>query len=280
MADPVDEGFFGPGSVTWRIHMHRCMLVGGVRALLLQALNPRAMAAVADFSTYKTAPWERLTRTSLYLIETVFGDTAQAKAAAQRVRQIHRSIRGIDSFTGEPYSAEDPDLLLWIHAAEVDSFLEGYRHYGAPLSDEDADRYVAEMVHSAELIGLDADDVPASVGDLHDYLDQQDLVASPAAREALWFILKPPVPWPGGRWPSIPGGRLTVEVPARVGWAIPSLAAAAILPPRAQRAYRLPAIGLSEPFFRLALPAFYAGFRRVAGPPPGIDTLRARGLVA
>ncbi|MEA2486286.1 MAG: hypothetical protein QOD46_1397 [Actinomycetota bacterium] len=84
MIHPVDDGFFGPDSVTWRIHMHRCMLVGGIRALLLQALNPRAMAAVADFSTYKSAPWERLTSTSLYLIDTVFGDRQSATAAIAR----------------------------------------------------------------------------------------------------------------------------------------------------------------------------------------------------
>jgi uncharacterized protein (DUF2236 family) len=280
MTHPADDGFFGPDSMTWRIHMHRCMLVGGIRALLLQALSPRAMAAVADFSTYKSAPWERLTSTSLYLIDTVFGDTETATAAAQRVRRIHRSIHGIDSFTGEPYSAEDPELLLWIHAAEVDSFLEGYRHYGDEISDEDADRYVAEMVKAAELIGLDRTDVPSSVAELAAYMDKQELVASPAAREAMWFILKPPVPWPGGRWPAIPGGRLVFEIPARLGWAIPSGAAAAILPPRARAAYKLPNLQLSEPFFRLAMPAFFLAMRAAAGPPPGIETLRARGLAA
>jgi uncharacterized protein (DUF2236 family) len=260
--------------------VHRSMLVGGIRALLLQALNPRAMAAVADFSTYKSAPWERLTSTSVYLIDTVFGDTETAIAAAQRVRRIHRSISGIDSFTGEPYSAEDPELLLWIHAAEVDSFLEGYRHYGEEISDEDADRYVAEMVKAAELIGLDPSEVPSSVAELNAYMERQELVASPAAREALWFILKPPVPWPGGRWPAIPGSRLVFELPARLGWAVPSGAAAAILPPRARRAYRLPNLAPSEPFFRLAMPAFFVAMRAAAGPPPGIDTLRARGLAA
>ncbi|MEA2506314.1 MAG: hypothetical protein QOH48_932 [Actinomycetota bacterium] len=280
MTQPLDDGFFGPDSVTWRIHAHRCMLVGGIRALLLQALNSRAMAAVADFSTYKSAPWQRLTSTSIYLIDTVFGDTETAEAAAQRVRRIHRSIKGVDSFTGEPYSAEDPELLLWIHAAEVDSFLEGYRHFGPPISDDDANRYVAEMVSAAELIGLDAAGVPSSVGELHDYMDGQELVASPAAREALWFILKPPVPWPGGKWPAIPGGRLVAEVPARIGWAVPSGAAAAILPPRALRAYNLPNVQPSEPFFRLALPAFFIAMRAAAGPPPGIETLRARGFAA
>ncbi|MDP9234369.1 MAG: DUF2236 domain-containing protein [Actinomycetota bacterium] len=280
MAQPRDDGFFGPGSITWRIHLHRAMLVGGIRALLLQALNSRAMAAVADFSSYKSAPWERLTSTSLYLIDTVFGDTATAIRAAERVRRIHRSIHGVDTFSDQPYSAEDPELLLWIHAAEVDSFLEGYRHFGDAISDRDADRYVAEMVRAAELLGLDAAGVPSSVADLHDYMEGQELVASPAARAALWFILKPPVPWPGGRWPDVPGSRLVFEVPARLGWAVPSGAAAAILPPRARRAYRLPNLSLSEPLFRLALPAFYVAMRAAAGPPPGIDTLRARGLAA
>jgi uncharacterized protein (DUF2236 family) len=136
------------------------------------------------------------------------------------------------------------------------------------------------MVRAAELIGLDPAEVPSSVAELAAYMEKQELIASPAAREAMWFILKPPVPWPGGRWPAIPGSRLVFEVPARLGWAVPSVAAAAILPPRARKAYRLPNLQLSEPFFRLAMPAFFVALRAAAGPPPGIDTLRARGLAA
>jgi uncharacterized protein (DUF2236 family) len=251
------------------------MLVGGLRALLLQALNPRAMAAVDQHSTFKEDPWGRLMATSQYLTDTTFGNKARAEAAAARVKQIHRHVKGIDDFTGLPYDAEDPELLLWIHCAEVDSFLAGYRAFGGRLNDDQADRYVAEMVTAAELVGVERDDVPDCVAALNEYLDDQELKASPAARDAMRFILFPPVVWPGGSYPRIPGGRL-LAIPARAGWTLPSAAAVALLPDRARGAYRLPNLRPTLPGLRLAMPAFIRALRILAPPPPGLAEVHAR----
>lgn len=246
------------------------MLIGGMRALLVQALNPLAMAAVADNSDYKTNGWGRLLRTTDYIMTTTYGDTQAAHRAAARVRAIHRRIKGIDEFTGLPYRADDPELLLWIHATEVHSFLIAYRTYGGRLSAEDADRYVKEMVRSAELVGLDADDVPATHGELRDYLRAQDIVVSPAAREAMRFVLVPPVPLPGGRVPAVPGGRLLI-IPGRMAWSIPAAAAVAILPARARRLYGLPWARPATPAVRVAAFAFSRSLRVLLPPPPPVQ---------
>ncbi len=119
----TDAGFFGPDSVAWRLHSDPVMLAGGMRALLVQALNPRAMAAVDQFGKFREDPWGRLERTSNFVLATTFGDTATAEAAAARVRAVHTRIFGVDPHTGTAYSATDPDLLLWIHAVEVESFV-------------------------------------------------------------------------------------------------------------------------------------------------------------
>src|SRR5687768_9557676 len=116
-----DPGLFGPGSVAWRIQADPSSLIGGVRALLIQALNPQTMAAVAQHSNYKSDPWKRLMGTTDYVITTTFGDTAAAHAAVARVRAIHDAISGIDDVTGLSYRASDPELLLWVHAVEVHS---------------------------------------------------------------------------------------------------------------------------------------------------------------
>jgi uncharacterized protein (DUF2236 family) len=252
-------------------------MVGGLRALLVQALNPLAMAAVADHSNYRDEPWTRLIRTTEYLVATTFGDTATADAAAQRVRQIHKHVRGVDPFTGRAYRADDPELLLWIHAAEVHSFMSGFRNFGGGLSDEDADRYVREMVTAAELVGLHSDDVPHNKGELSEYLRGQDIVASPAAKDAMRFILFPPVVWPGGRYPSFPGGRL-LEVPGRLGWAVPSAAAVAILPERARKEYGLPWLRPAIPSLRLSMHAFVRAMSIVAPPPPELLEARRRAM--
>ncbi|MDP8930765.1 MAG: DUF2236 domain-containing protein [Actinomycetota bacterium] len=230
-----DYGVFGPGSVTWRIHAHRSLLIGGLRALLVQALEPRAMAAVDQHSTFRHDPWARLGRTGEYLIATTFGDTAAAETAGARVRAVHAFVRGVDPVTGRPYRADDPELLLWVHAVEVDSFLTAYRAYGGRLSNADADRYVTEMVRAAELVGLPADEVPASVAELAAYLREvRGLCVSETTRAAMRTLLAPPMP-----------------ALLRPLWTVVVTAAVGILPPRARELYGLrwprPATALVRP---------------------------------
>ena len=190
----ADAGLFGPDSVAWRLHGDPAALIGGLRALLLQALEPRAMAAVDQFSKFREDPWGRLGRTTAFVLETTYGDMATAEAAAARVRDVHVRIHGIDRVTGRPFSARDPELLRWIHAVEVDSFVLAYRTYAGHLSDADADRYVAEMARVAELVELPPELAPRSMGELHEYLASvRGLRITPAAREGLRLVLYPPM---------------------------------------------------------------------------------------
>jgi uncharacterized protein (DUF2236 family) len=270
-----DDGYFGPGSITWRIHSDPSMFVGGLRALMVQALNPLAMAAVDQHSTYKRDPWARLISTSEYIWATTFGDTATADAAARRVREIHKHVRGTDPYTGRPYRADDPELLLWIHCVEVHSFMTGYHYFGRRLEQDEKDRYVREMVKAAEFVGLHAEDVPQDHGELTDYLNAENMDASPAAKEALRFVLFPPVVWPGGKYPSVPAGRL-LEIPGRLGWAVPSAAAVAVLPESARRIYRLPRLRPALPALRIYFAGFVRAMNAIAPPPPEIADIRAR----
>ena len=131
--DPADDGFFGPGSVTWRLHADLSAPVSGLRSLLLQALHPLAMAGVDQHSQWRDDPAGRFASTAAYVLTTTYGDRATARAAADRVRKIHEWVRGTDPVTGRPYAAGDPDLLIWVHAAQVESGLTAARLYGASL---------------------------------------------------------------------------------------------------------------------------------------------------
>jgi uncharacterized protein (DUF2236 family) len=160
---------------------------------MVQALHPLAMAGVAQHSTWRQDPFGRLAATSSYLLTTTYGDTASALGAAAWVRKVHQHVRGTDPETGLPYRAEDPDLLLWVHAGMVDSIVTVVQRYGRPLDAADADRYVAEMVRFAEIVGVPAEQVPASVDALRRYIDSVELrQATPAAREAIAIVLDPP----------------------------------------------------------------------------------------
>ncbi len=220
----MDVGLFGPDSVAWRLHADPSMLVGAMRALLVQALEPRAMAGVVQHSDYKADPWGRLNRTVRFVLDTTYGDTPRAEAACAAVRRIHDHVHGVDPVTGRAYSAHDPDLLLWIDAVEVHSAVFAYRSYAGRLSDEDADRYVDEMVCVAALLGLPSAMAPRSLGELREYLRGVDgLQLTPGARESMRLIMAPPMP-----------------LPLRPLWVLPASAAVASLPRFARRMYGLP----------------------------------------
>ena len=192
--DAADDGYFGPASVTWRVSTDLAWPVAGLRSLLMQALHPLAMAGVDQHSGWRRDPAGRLAATSAYLATITFGERAKAVRAAARVRRIHDHVRGVDAVTGRRYAAGDPALLLWVHVALVESGLAAGWAFGTPLSAEDSDRYVAEMVVAAELAGVPGRLVPASVADLDRYTAavRPELRCTPAAVESMAYLLDPP----------------------------------------------------------------------------------------
>ncbi|HET9781355.1 MAG TPA: oxygenase MpaB family protein [Candidatus Dormibacteraeota bacterium] len=191
--NPQDDGLFGPQSIVWRVNRDRSFPLAGIRSLMVQALHPLAMAGVAQHSTWKQDPFGRLAATSGYVLTTTYGDTRSALDAAAWVRKVHVHVKGTDPETGLPYSAEDPALLLWVHAGMVDSIVEVVQRYGRSLDDKDADRYVAEMVRFAEIVGVPREEVPTTVESLRRYLESVELrQATPAAKEAIGIVLDPP----------------------------------------------------------------------------------------
>src|SRR5256885_3965508 len=141
--NPKDDGLFGPRSIVWRVNRDRCFPLAGMRSLMIQALHPLAMAGVDQHSSWRRDPFGRLAATSSYLLTTTYGDTASALAAAAWVRKIHVHVRGVDPETGLAYSAEDPALLLWVHAGMVDSVVDVVQRHGRALAAAEADGSVA-----------------------------------------------------------------------------------------------------------------------------------------
>jgi len=190
---PADDGFFGPASVTWRLSADLSAPVAGLRSILIQALHPLAMAGVDQHSDWRRDPVGRLAATSAYMATLTYGDRASASAATRRVRTIHEHVRGVDAVTGRPYAAGDPALLLWVHAALVDSVLAAARLFGTPPAEADADRYVGEMAVSAELLGVPREIIPDSVSALQEYIAgvRPELRCTPAATESMGYMLDP-----------------------------------------------------------------------------------------
>ena len=188
---PADDGFFGPSSIAWRLGTDLSVPVAGLRSLLLQALHPLAMAGVDQHSNWRQDPAGRLAATSGYLTIVTYGDRAAAEKISAMVRRVHEHVRGTDPATGQPYAATDPALLLWVHVALIDSTLAAAELVGAPPDAADADRYVAEMVTAAELVGVPRSLVPDSAAGLADYLEsvRPALLRTPAAQDAVAHLL-------------------------------------------------------------------------------------------
>ncbi|GAA4791879.1 oxygenase MpaB family protein [Streptomyces ziwulingensis] len=190
-----DPGLFGPRSVTWQAHGDPMMWIAGIRALYLQALHPRAVRGVLQNSDFRRDAWGRLLRTADFVGTTTYGTTDDAERAGARVRKIHRLLGATDPETGERYRVDEPALLLWVHCAEVGSYLHVLRRSGFPLTDPHADRYLAEHRHSARLVGLDPRSVPADRAALAVYFEgvRPELAGGPEAREVDDFLRRPPV---------------------------------------------------------------------------------------
>jgi len=252
-----DPGWFGPDSVAWRVHADLATVVGGLRALLYQTLHPLAMAGVAQHSDYRRDPWGRLHRTAEFVAATTYGTSTEAERAVERVRRVHEPVRGIAS-DGRAYSADDPDLLAFVHATEVDSFLVAFQRYGAGLTAAEADRYVGEMAVVARALG--ADPVPDDVAGLHALLAGTELRATREARDAVRFLLVPPLPWS-----------------VRPTYGLIASAAVELLPLRAQLELRLVAPPLAGPLVvRPMLRALLATLRWSVGESPTLVAAHRR----
>jgi len=218
----VELGLCAPSSITWKIHSDPAMLIGGIRALFQQALHPQAMAGVAEHSNFREDAWGRLQRTGDYVSTLTFGTPAQANELSARVRKIHTHL-GLD----------DPKLLLWVHMAMVDSFLDVAVRSGLTLSEAERDQYVAEMLLFAQAVGIEESNVPSSVAEMKQYFIDiaPELSASDDAKRAALFLAIPPLPT-----------AVRFATPAAPAWAAIAALAGASLPNWARALYGWPTL--------------------------------------
>lgn len=179
-----DQGYFGPDTITWKIHSDVMAVVGGVRALFLQAIEPEAFSGVQAHSRYRQEPFGRLLRTAEYIGVISFGTKEEADRAASKVRAMHKAL-GLDA----------PELLLWVHNGFTDSLLDIAMRSGMNFTKDEQDRYVKEQLIAAKLIGLDPKICPSNVNELNQYYEDKkhELVADKAVKESARFIFLPPM---------------------------------------------------------------------------------------
>jgi uncharacterized protein (DUF2236 family) len=249
VAGATGPGWLGPDSAAWVVHADTSMFVGGVAALALQALHPRAMAGVADHSDFKRDPFGRLRRTASFLGTTTYGSAAEAEAACAMVRRVHRRVEG-NTPDGRPYSASEPELLDWIHVAELHSFAAAHRRFGAhPLDDAGLDRYVDDLSRVARELGDPSP--PRRWSELTESFSRHrpNLAVTAQARSAWRFLADPPLP-----------------LVARPAYRLLLLGGIASLPPWARRLWGFPTPTTAEV---AACRGLVRGLGALLGPSPG-----------
>lgn len=260
---PPDQGLFAADSWLRRVSAESVLLFGGGRALLLEIAHPLVAAGVAEHSDFRRDPFGRLQRTLDAMSRLTFGDRGSALAAARLVERSHTRVRGtlaqdVGCFAaGTPYDGRDPELVRWVWATLVDTGLQVYELFVAPLDDAAREAYYRDHRAIARLLGVPPGQVPETWPGFRSYFD--GLVASDAlavggqAREIADAVLHPPA--------GLPVGSVR-------------LITAALLPPRLREAFELPwDAGRAQRF-----DALVASVRRLrAGEPPTPANLASNG---
>jgi uncharacterized protein (DUF2236 family) len=227
------DGYFAPESVIRRLGNTPVVpFLGGGPAVLLQVAHPLVAAGVFEHSDVRRDLWGRLVHTlrALYLI--AFGTKEEAERAAEVVQAVHAHVHGatrtqLGRFPpGTPYSASDPELMLWVHATLVQASLAAYERFVQPLPREDQELYYQEMALVARLFGTPASVIPRSLADFREYFAAQisgeTIAVTAPAKEVAAVILEARLPAP-----------MRVSVPAH------RLSTAGLLPPRLRGHYGL-----------------------------------------
>jgi uncharacterized protein (DUF2236 family) len=238
------DGYFAPDSVIRRIgNSPLTPFLGGGPAVLLQVAHPLVAAGVVLHSDYRRDLWRRLAHTlrALYLI--AYGTKAEAERAGEAVQAVHAHVHGktdvqLGRFPpGTPYSASDPELMLWVHATLVEASSTVYQRFVRALSGEEQERYYQEMAVVARLFGTPDSVIPHRLAEFRDYFAAQiagdTITVTSPAREVAAVIFEARLPPP-----------MRLLVPAH------RLSTAGLLPPRLRREYGLRWSRLD----RLALP--------------------------
>ena len=152
-APPGEAALVPPDSISWQIFRNPLALfVGGVAAVILELAEPRVRAGVWEHSSFRTDPVERLRRTGLAAMVTVYGARGTAEQMIAGVRRVHERVRGVAD-NGEAYEANQQELLDWVQATAMFGFLHAYHRFVRPLPLAQRNAFYADGNAAAQLYG-------------------------------------------------------------------------------------------------------------------------------
>jgi uncharacterized protein (DUF2236 family) len=195
-----------PGALSLRVNAERLVLLGWSRAILLQLAHPLVAAGVSDHSGFRASPLAAVTRlhhTVRSMLALTFGNDESRHDAIAAILKIHQRVNGsipeaVGPFpAGTRYSAEDPALVLWVHATLLDSVPLVFDLLVHPMTEAQRDTYCDEAAPVAVALGARHDEVPRRWGDVQRYLSRMyasgAITVGPTARTLARAVMSPPV---------------------------------------------------------------------------------------
>ena len=239
--DP-EPGYFAPDSVTWKVMREPFMVLGALRALLMQSANPLISEGALKTRVFERAPYLRFKHTSQWVGTVVFGTKAEADALSAMVMRQHRHINGqlpaehatdrAGAAAGDPFAATNPQLDRWVHASLIDTLLVTYETLVGPLSVAEQDQFVREWNVVGVMMGMRPADGFATRRELSDYIAREIATgqAHPGegSREVARQILHPF---------HIPGARVQV---GDALWRTMALLSIGLLPEALRKDFNIP----------------------------------------
>lgn len=220
-----------PTPVAGRVNAERVVLLGWSRAILLQVAHPLVAAGVAGHSSFRDSPVRaarRLHHTVRAMLQLTFGSESEQALVIANIRAIHRRVHGVlgepvgTYAAGTPYSAEDPALVLWVHATLLESVVLVYESVVGALTPAERDAYCLEAVWVPVALGARQEDVPRDWAGLLAYLDAMHgsgrIAVGSQAREVARALLQ-------GPFAALVGPMGWANRELTVGWLPPSIRA-------------------------------------------------------
>ena len=206
------DGYFPPGSMLRRVHEERAVgLLYGQRALGIGALAPLNFVGTRRHTKALDRPFRRLVRRPRR-------SRRSSSAHARRPTRCWRTLRGYTSRcggaaedagpfgAGTPYSAFDPELMLWTMAVMADSAEVFYELFVRRLGDDEREELRADYVRFAALFGMPSDAAPASYGEFRAWwnarLASDETFLTEEARYVASAVMFQ-IPVPATRWPAM-----------------------------------------------------------------------------
>jgi uncharacterized protein (DUF2236 family) len=192
--------------VSQRVNAERVMLLAWPRAILLQVAHPLVAAGVAEHSSFADggfAAVHRLWQTVQAMLALTFGDEVEQREAIEGILAIHRRVNGtlreaVGAFpAGTRYSAEDPDLVLWVHVTLLESMVLAHDALLSPLTVDERDAYCAESAWVPTALLARPEEVPTTWAAVEAYLQRMHasgtLAVGQAGRAVGQAVLSPPL---------------------------------------------------------------------------------------